>query len=56
MKVRDSEHQAVSPRTGKPVKGTLLASVRDQILVCDHHAAWEGFRILGSGSNKLILF
>ena len=34
--VRVSDYQGVSPRTGKPVKGTLSASVRDHILVCDH--------------------
>ena len=32
MKVRISEHQGVSPRTGKRVKGTLSASVRDHML------------------------
>ena len=32
MKVRISEHQVVSPRTGKRVKGTLSASVRDHML------------------------
>ena len=36
FKVRVSDYQGVSPRTGKPVKGTLSASVRDHILVCDH--------------------
>ena len=29
FKVRVSEHQGVSPRTSKPVKGTLSTSVRD---------------------------
>ena len=32
MKVRISEHQGVSPTTGKQVKGTLSTSVRDHIL------------------------
>ena len=36
FKVRVSEHHRVSPRTGKPVKGTLSASVWDHMLVCDH--------------------
>ena len=39
MKVRVSEHQGVSTRTGKPVKKTLSTSVRDQMLICDHQAA-----------------
>ena len=30
MKVRVSEHQGVSPRTGKSVKGSLLTSARVQ--------------------------
>ena len=39
MKVWVSEHQAMSNRTGKRVKGTLSMSVRDYILNCDHTAA-----------------
>ena len=39
MKVRVSEHQGVSPRTGKHLKGTLSTSVRDQMLDCDHVVA-----------------
>ena len=45
MKVRVSEHQGVSPRTGKRVKGTLSTSVRDHMLDCDHRVAWEDFSI-----------
>ena len=41
MKVRISEHQGVSPRTGKRVKGTLSTSVRDHMLNCNHIVAWE---------------
>ena len=52
MKVRVSEHQGVSTRTGKPVKKTLSTSVRDQMLICDHQAAWEGFITLGNMSDK----
>ena len=43
MKVRVSEHQGVSPRTGKRVKGTLSTSVRDHMLNYDHTVAWENF-------------
>ena len=46
MKVRVSEHQGVSPRTGKRVKGTLSTSVRDHMLDCDHIVAWEGFSVI----------
>ena len=46
-KVRVSEHQGVSPRTGKRVKGTLSTSVRDHMLDCDHTVAWEDFSIIG---------
>ena len=35
MKIRVSEHQGVSPRTGKDLKGTLGASVRDHTLDCN---------------------
>ena len=52
MKVRVSEHQGVSTRTRKPVKKTLSTSVRDQMLICDHQAAWEGFITLGNMSDK----
>lgn len=46
-----AEHQGVLSRTGKPVKGTLLTSVRDHKLLCED---WEDFRILLSESNKVI--
>ena len=36
FKVRVSERQGFSPRTSKPVKGTLSTSVKDHMLVCDH--------------------
>ena len=41
LKVRVSEHQGVSPRTGKIVKGTLSTSVRDHMLECDHIVTWK---------------
>ena len=55
MKVRVSEHQDVSPRTGKRVKGTLSTSVRDHMLDCDHTVAWEDFSIIGRESNHYLL-
>ena len=55
FKVKVSEHQGVSPRTGKPVKGTLSSSVRDQMLVCDHKVMHEDFKFLGNESNRYLL-
>ena len=55
MKVRVSEHQGVSPRTGEQVKGTLSKSVRDHMLNCDHTVAWEDFSIIGRESNHYLL-
>ena len=55
MKVLVSEHQGVSPRTGKRVQGTLSTSVRDHILDCDHIVAWEGFSVIGRESNHHLL-
>ena len=48
MKVRVSEHQSVLWKTEKPVKGTLLTSVRDHVPIYDQLVACEDFRILGS--------
>ena len=55
FKVRVSEHQGVSPRTGKPVKGTLSTSVRDHMLVCDHKVVQEDFKFLGNESDRYLL-
>ena len=55
MKLQVSEHQGVSPRTGKRVKGTLSTSVRDQMLDCDHTVAWKDFSIIGRESNHYLL-
>ena len=55
MRVRVSEHQGVSPRTGKRVKSTLSASLRDHMLDCDHIVAWEDFSIIGRESNHFLL-
>ena len=55
FKVRVSEHQGVSIRTGKPVKGTLSTSVRDHMLVCDHNVVHEDFKFLGNECNRYLL-
>ena len=47
MKVRVSEHQGVSPRRGKRVKGMLSTLLRDDMLEDDHRVAWEDFSIIG---------
>ena len=41
MKDRVSEHQVVSPRTRKRVKGALPTTVMDHLLNCDREVAWE---------------
>ena len=55
MKVRVSEHQGVSPRTGKHLKGTLSTSVRDHMLDCNRMVAWNDFKVLGRESNQWLL-
>ena len=55
FKVRVSKHQGVSPRAGKPVKGTLSTSVRDRMLVCDHKVVHESFKFLGNESKRYLL-
>ena len=55
MKVQDSEHQGVSPRTGKQVKVSLFTSVRDHMLNCDHTVAWEDFSIISRESKHYLL-
>ena len=51
MKVRVSEHQGVSPRTGKHLKGTLSTSVRDHMLDWNHIVSWDDFKVLGRESS-----
>ena len=51
LKVRVSEHQDVSPRTGNIVKSTLSTSVHDYMLKCDHIVTWDDFKVLGRESN-----
>ena len=55
MKVRISEQQGVSPRTGKRVKGTLSTSARETMLNCNHTVTWEDFSIIGKESNHYLL-
>ena len=55
MKVWVSEHQGVSLRTGKCVKGTLSTSLRYYILDCDHTVAWEDFSTIVRESNNYLL-
>ena len=52
VRVRVSQHQGVSPRTGKPVRGTL--SIRDHMLVCDLKVLHENFKFLGNESNRYL--
>ena len=47
MKVRVSEHQGVSPRTGIHLKAILSTSVRDHMLDCNQMVAWNDFKVLG---------
>ena len=55
LKVRVSENQGVSPRTGKHLKGTLSTSTRDHVLDCNHIVAWDDFKVLGRESNNWLL-
>ena len=55
MKVKVSEHQGVSPRTGKHLKGTLPTSVRDHMLDCNHVVTWDDFKVLGREYNHWLL-
>ena len=55
MKVRVSEHQGVPPRTGKHLKGTLAASVRDHMLDWNHMVPWDDFKVLGRECNHWLL-
>ena len=55
MKIRVPEHQGVSPRTGKHLKGTLSTSVKDHMLDYNHIVAWHDFKILGRESNHWLV-
>ena len=43
MKVRVSEHQGVSLRTVKHLKGTLSPFGRDHMVDCNHMVTWDDF-------------
>ena len=55
MKVRASEHQGISPRTGKHLKGTLSTTVRDHMLDCNHMVSSDYFKALGRESDHCLL-
>ena len=55
MKVPMSEHQDVSPKTGKLVKATLSTSVREHMLNCNHVVEREDFSTIGGESNHYLL-
>ena len=55
MKVRVSQHQGLSPGTGKHLKETLSTSVRDHILDCNHVVAWDDIKVLGRESSHWLL-
>ena len=55
FKVRVLEHQGVSPRTGKPVRGTLSTSVKDQMVACDYKVVHQNFKFFGKESNRYLL-
>ena len=55
MKVMPSEHQAISTRPSKHLKGTFPTSVRDHVLDCNNIVAWDEFKVLGRESNQLLL-
>ena len=55
MKVRPSEHQAISTRASKHLKGTLPTSVTDHMLDCNNIVAWDDFKVLSRESNQLLL-
>ena len=55
MEVWVSEHQGVSSKTGKTIKGTSSMSVRDHMWNCNHVVAWEDFSIISRESNHYLL-
>ena len=55
MKVRVSEEEGVSPRIGKSVKGTLLISLSNHMVICDHQVTGRDFTIGEIVSNKYTL-
>ena len=55
MEVWVLEHQGVSSKTGKTIKGTLSMSVRDHMWNSNHVVAWEDFSIISRESNHYLL-
>ena len=55
LKIRVSEHQSVSPRTDKIVKGTLSTLTRVHMLKSDHTVTWDDFEVPGRESNHWVL-
>ena len=55
MKARVSEHQGVSPRTGKHLKKTLPTSARDHMLDFNHVVAWDDFKVTRRKPNHWFL-
>ena len=55
IKFRVSEHQGLSPRTGKHLKEILSTSVRDHMLDCNLMVAWDDIKVLERESNHWLL-
>ena len=57
FKARSSEHLGISPRTGKPVRGTEITPIREHALYCDSRPNIEDFETIGTqrdGNNHLL--
>ena len=46
-----SEHMGVFSLTGKNIKSTKTAAVRDHMLVCDNIVSFEEYSVLANGIN-----
>ena len=57
MKVRVSEHQGISPRTGKLLHDHMLDCNRivDHMLDCNRIVAWDDFKVLWRETNHWLL-
>ena len=51
-KVRICEHLGISPRTGKPVKGTCITAIRHHLSNCKSTVDDNDFTILAHGDNQ----
>ena len=47
--------RADAARTGKPVRGTLSTSVKDQMVACDYKVVHQNFKFFGKESNRYLL-